>query len=710
MTPDTLWAHFAVTAPRLKPQVTVQAQSWRGERWYVLANAATMQTLRVDAQAWRFLAGLDGERSCEEALTYAERQLGPDAPTPEDCAQVLLTLAQSKLLDGLPGPVAAMVQSAAPLRRWWQHQAANPVSVRVPFGNPSRLLARATPLARALYSPAGLWTAGLLLVACALHALTASEEIGAALSALSLNPRHAFAFAVVYVAIKLVHEFAHGLALRAWGEDVREAGLMFMWFFPSPYVDASASALVPDKYKRAAVAAAGVGAELSLAALGYVVWQLTEPGLVNALALNVMVVGTVSTLALNGNPLMKFDAYYVLEDLIEIPNFATRANRYWLYLFQRYLLGHAQAVSPVTAEGERRWFLCYAPAAACYRLLVLGGAALWCAGHYLAIGVAIALLTVTTQILVPLWRALQYVATSPALAARRPRALAGAASAAALVAGVLFAVPLPSVTATEGVVWTPVQGTVHAGTEGFVRELLVPPDTPVVRGRPLLRLENLELRAQRERLVAQREALRIETLRARGEARARAAELADAARALDHELAVTEKRIAGLLVTAESDGVFAPVDDGRLLGRHVAQGAAVGHLLHGQERVVRAVVTQRDIGKIRDGVRAARVRLAERPATEYRAREVRETPAGATTLPARALGVAGGGPIALDAQDPQGLTAAEPVFTFELPLPAGAAASGVGGRAYVRFDHPPEALGVQLARTLRQLFLSRLGV
>ena len=101
--------------------------------------------------------------------------------------------------------------------------------------------------------------------------------------------------------------------------------------------------------------------ELFCAALAMAVWLNAEPGLLRAAAFNVMLIAGVSTLLFNGNPLLRFDAYYILSDLIEVPNLAQRASRFYTYLADRYLFG---AGRPEPGERARRGaiFALYAPA------------------------------------------------------------------------------------------------------------------------------------------------------------------------------------------------------------------------------------------------------------------------------------------------------------------------------------------------------------
>jgi putative peptide zinc metalloprotease protein len=85
-------------------------------------------------------------------------------------------------------------------------------------------------------------------------------------------------------------------------------------------------------------------------------------------------------------------------------------------------------------------------------------------------------------------------------------------------------------------------------------------------------------------------------------------------------------------------------------------------------------------------------------------------PGASEKLPTRALGTAGGGEVALNPSDGQGMTAVQRVFQIDLELSSQSKLINLGGRSYVRFDHGWAPLGVQWYRKIRQLFLSRFNV
>jgi len=299
-----------------------------------------------------------------------------------------------------------------------------------------------------------------------------------------------------YPFVKLLHELAHGLAVRRWGGEVHEFGVTFLVLTPMPYVDASAATAFRDRWRRLMVSAAGILVELALAAAAVLVWLAVQPGLVRDVAFVLLVVCVASSLLFNGNPLLRFDGYHVLCDLLETPNLAMRSHAYWVHLLRR-LLG-AAAPAPAMGRGERKWMLAYSPMSWGYRLIISTALVLWLAEKSAALGwLSAALLAV-------------YVVARPALAtaqavwqsfpAGTPRRRAGLAIgvAAGLLGLAFFALPVPSTVTVQGVVWAPERATVRAETEGFVAEVLARDGQRIEPGTPLVVLAEPGLLAERE--------------------------------------------------------------------------------------------------------------------------------------------------------------------------------------------------------------------
>jgi putative peptide zinc metalloprotease protein len=175
-----------------------------------------------------------------------------------------------------------------------------------------------------------------------------------------LNPDNLPYLYAAIVIVKLFHELGHGFACKHFGRktgtggEVHQMGVTFLFFTPLPFVDASSAWALRDKWHRIIVGASGMLAELAIAAMAAVLWVNTADGTaVHAIAYNVMLIASVSSLAFNGNPFLRYDAYYILLDLLEIPNLESRSKLYVGYLVKRYVWGMDQAFGPKPYQGEK---------------------------------------------------------------------------------------------------------------------------------------------------------------------------------------------------------------------------------------------------------------------------------------------------------------------------------------------------------------------
>ncbi len=432
-----------------------------------------------------------------------------------------------------------------------------------------------------------------------------------------------------------------------------------------------------------------------------------------------MLIGGVSTLLFNGNPLLRFDGYYVLCDLIEIPNLAQRSNDYWKWLVRHHAFGVKSAAAVNATAGELRWFLAYAPVSLAYRIAISIGIALYLGLEFELIGLAIGLWSVATTVLWPLIKGAHYLLASPELFGRRVRPI-GMVS--ALVVGVLAIslwVPAPQSTYAEGLVWPEEDAQLRAEESGFVASVHVSAGQALRSDQPVALLVNdalsvdaeasaaIEMRTQRSFLSALADRRPEKSV---SRQRVEAAVQAIAHDQAKDKLAHSQDRLAKLVIIAPRDGQaqIARLDD--LPGRWLKKGEVIGHLITREPPIVRVLVTQDDIELVRSRLERIEVRLAGDVRSMWAATVVREVPAGQDVVPAEALTLAGGGLIAADVSNPRELRALSRVFQFDLRLPAEALGCLIGERAHVRFVHGSEPVASQLARRVRQLFLSRLSI
>ena len=169
---------------------------------------------------------------------------------------------------------------------------------------------------------------------------------------------------------KILHEFGHGLSCKHFGGECHEMGVMFLVLTPCLYCNVSDSWMLPNRWHRAAIGAAGMYVELVLASICTFIWWFTEPGLLNYICLNVMFISSVSTVMFNANPLLRYDGYYILSDVLEIPNLRQKASTILNRKLGAWCLGLEEPEDPFLPQRKQWLFATYTVASAIYRWVV----------------------------------------------------------------------------------------------------------------------------------------------------------------------------------------------------------------------------------------------------------------------------------------------------------------------------------------------------
>lgn len=705
------WYRVAALRPRLRSHARLHRHLYRGAVWYLLQDPASGRVHRFTPAARVVIAAMDGRRTVEELWTIAHQRLGEEAPTQDDMIRLLGQLHAADLLqsDVTPDVVELFTRGERDQRARLRRSFANPMALRIPLWDPDAFLDRLRGPIRFVWSRWG----GLAWLAVVLPALFLVpphwSELTNNFSDRILGVSNVFALYLVFPLVKALHEMGHATATKAGGGEVHDVGVILLVLLPVPYVEASAATAFRSRHERALVGAAGMAAELFLAALAFYLWLLVEPGMVRAVLFNVMVIASISTLLFNGNPLLRYDAYYILLDLIEIPNLAARSTRYWGYLIERHALGVRNAQQPEASASEKAWFIFYGAASSVYRVLVAVAIALFIASRFFVIGVLLAGWAMITMAVVPLVRGVRHLA-GPRLRHQRKRATLVAAGSALALAVLLFAVPMPHHSQAEGVVWLPEQAMVRPGTDGFVGEFLAAPGQRVARGEPLIRCYDPMLAAQLRLSEAKVAELEAEYASAFAVDRTKAELVRQSLEAERSALAVASQKAGELVVKAAVDGVFVVPEGADLVGRYHRKGALLAYVIGDVQPLARVVVPQEAADLVREATVRVGVRLVNHPDWLAGGRIVRQVPAGEEYLPSRALAAEGGGAIATDPRDSKAPKTLERMFQFDIALSGIPRLEVFGERVYVRFDHHMEPLARQWYRGIRLLFLSRFGV
>ncbi|MFZ2651431.1 MAG: site-2 protease family protein [Burkholderiaceae bacterium] len=707
------WFRVAALRPRLDPQAHAERVSYRRQTWHVLVRSDGSRSLRLNAAAYAFVGRCDGTLSVQRLWDLLLAERGDGAPTQDELLGLLARLHAAKLLGferkpdfGPQGTVQAET-GADPSR-----SANSLLSFRIPLGKPDRWLNRVWPSLAWLFTPAALalWSLGVFagLVAAVLNmgSLVAQAQTWMA------TPRMLLMVWMAYPVVKALHELAHALALKRWGCKVPEWGITVLMFTPVPYVDAAAASTLASPSQRLLVSAAGIMLELILASLALAVALNVEPGVVRDLAYAVFFIGSVSTLLVNGNPLLRFDGYYALTDMLQLPNLATRSARHWIAWLRRCLLRVPAPTALFPAHGEEPWLWAYAPLALGYRILISGSIVAWLGHLSFLLGVAISLYFIwglAGKPLLALWGFLQgsLLAEAERSRARRRAAFCGAAL--LLLVGLL---PLPFSSVVQGVVWLPEHARVRAQTEGFVDDIRVVDGQAVDAGQILFTLRAPMLEPERARLTGRVSALETERYQALRSDPSRAVGVEHELDGASAALARVQERQAQLEVRAIGEGIVVINHAADLFGRFVKEGALLAYVLRPEPTTVRVAIPHEQAALVQANTRAVSVRFAENRLETWPGRLLRDVAGTVPKLPSAALGDRGGGSIVTDPGDKLGLTPAHGVVLADVRLGAGIGErSGAdpgerfGARAWVRFDHGFAPLAAQGTRRLQQLFL-----
>ncbi len=357
--------------PRLRDDLVISVQEHGDERVCVIEDPAASKFYRVGFGEYRFFRSLDGTQTVAAILSRLARDAKGETYSEQEALQMLRWLKDHHLL---------AVESARAKTEDEQDQRAmksvvtwlNPLIVRIPLAQPDRFFAWLAARIKPLLGGAGLllW---LMVVGFG------AAQIGIDWQRFSHGFDHILArnnwlwLGLVWAGLKVLHEIGHGVFCRHYGARVREVGALFVMFVPMGYVDATASIGIASKWKRIVVACAGMYVELFIAALAAWWWSNTPEGELATVLHDTVVTGSVLTLFFNANPLMRFDGYYILSDLLGVPNLATR-SRSWFQRAAGWCLLGAKKLRPSLPDSREEWIIAlYGVAAWLWQMLVLAG-------------------------------------------------------------------------------------------------------------------------------------------------------------------------------------------------------------------------------------------------------------------------------------------------------------------------------------------------
>jgi len=706
------WHHVSALHISLLPTVRVHKQFFRGEAWYVLRDAFNNRFYKVRPEAYHFVVRLNAKKSVEEVWNECLTLYPDSAPGQEEVVRLLSQLHTSNLLyfKNRPDNQHIFERYSKGKRKEMQNKLLSFLFIRIPLWDPDAWLNRITPVIHYLFSAKGLV---LWLIALLFGAQAVVENFSALTDQAQgmLAPDNLILVYVGMLILKVLHEFGHAMVCKAYGGTVHTLGVMLLIFTPLPYMDATASWGFRNRWHRAMVGAAGMLVELFFAALAAVVWAHSGDGVVHSLAFNMMIIGSVSSLMFNGNPLLRFDSYYILSDVLEIPNLYQRARDQWYYWVEKFIFGLDQIYPPGQGLKETFWLALYGIASFGYRILISVGILLFVADQWFALGAVIFVAGVYMLLLKPLYQFLIYLTTNAKLYRHRKRAIISSALMMALLAGFIGFLPFPDSVRAQGVVQANPFVVVYAASEGTLNQIHVRSGQRVEQGDLLLTLDNAELAIKTKTIQAQ-----IKEVKALHD-RALQGNLTDI-RAIEARMALLKEKLSrldeqqeGLLVRAEVAGIWVSPSLEQRLGTWFQHRADLGTIVSAEQLRFTAIVSQEEAAELFDQqIPNQGVKFWGRAGTTFAVSGLHVIPYERDELPSAALGWFGGGNIAVSSQGKDGKRAKESFFEVRADLIVDARNDMAllhGRTGVLHIDLPPRPIAVQLKNSLSQLLQKR---
>jgi putative peptide zinc metalloprotease protein len=704
------WHRVANQRICLHSGVRVSRQFFRGERWVVVENPFTNQFFRLRPAAYDFVARLRPDRTVDEVWHECLKHSPDEAPGQEAVIQLLAQLYHSNLLQyDLAADSAQLFQRYKKRReRELKARLLSVMFMRFPLLDPDAFLRRTMPLVGWLIS----WVGGLIwlgVVVAAVKVVIDNFDLLRDQTQGVLSPANLPLLFLGLVVVKTLHEFGHAYFCRRFGGEVHTMGVMLLIFTPLPYMDATSSWGFRSRWQRIVVAAAGMIVEIFVAALATFVWAQTGPGTLHNLAYNIMLVASVSTLLFNLNPLLRFDGYYILADLLDIPNLHQRSARHLRHLFEHYLFGLQRSESPARSRTEAFWLTVFVILSGIYRVFIFGGILLIVADRLLLLGILMAIICVITWILVPIGRFLNYLATSPTLDRNRPRAISASLALTLLLVSFLQLIPFPNRFRAPGIVQATEWSNVLTETTGALLRLDAEPGQAVQRGQVLFQLSNPELNLALHAAEARVAEVNARLLQAIREDVTNIRPLQSLLESASERLEKLRREQDRLHVRAMNDGIWVAPDAKDSIGRWLPRGSSMGQVIDPTSFEFNATVRQEDVHYlVATDMPGAQVRLRGSAAQEIQVLRLRLIPASRRALPSPALGWIGGGEMPVAPEDPEGMTALEAFFQIRADLGPSSEATVLHGRSgKIRLELGTRPLLSQWMRRLWQVLQKR---
>jgi putative peptide zinc metalloprotease protein len=494
---------------RVRSDLTARQQRYQGRTYWVVKEPVGLRYFRFQEEEYAVLRMLDGPTSLEDVKQRFETEFAPHKITYQDLQQFIGTLHRSGLVvSDAPGQGYQLKKRRDKrTRQELLGKFSNILAIRFKGIDPEWILNRIYPYTRWLFSPITVSIFAMIGLVALLLITIQFETFRSKLPAFHqfFGPENWLWLGIVLATTKIMHEFGHGLLCKHFGGECHEMGVMFLVLTPCLYCNVSDSWMLPSKWQRAAIGAGGIYVELVLASLATYIWWFSEEGMLNFLALRIMFICSLSTVLFNGNPLLRFDGYYILSDLVEIPNLRQKSSKILQRLAGQVCLGLEMPEDPFLPQRNQGFFALYTVAAVVYRWFIFFSILFFLNKVFepyglKVIGQIIALMGIVGLVVVPLWKMGKFFHVPGRMdQVKRPRLYATVGVASFIVLLIVF-LPLPRNVKCTMELKPRDADSVWIDVPGRLTTVYVQPESKVNAGDALAKLTNIDLEREINKL------------------------------------------------------------------------------------------------------------------------------------------------------------------------------------------------------------------
>ncbi len=575
-----------------------------GKKSIILKEPVTERYFRISQYEYDLLISLDGSRSMEQAIEYLKGR--GCYYTKEDAHMIMYRAAQYGLLLGTAVATAKYIKSMKEqIKKAGKAKLlSSSFFYSIPLWNPDKFLERTVWIFRLV---ANKW----LLLPFVTAAIGAVLLVLFGFSRIQreylyfFNAQNLFFLWLTISLTKLIHEFSHAYCAKNFNLHVPQMGVSFLLFIPCLFCNTTDAWQLADRKQRMAISAAGIMAESVIAVLAVYLWYFSKPGILNSLAFYSMTVSFVSTVIFNGNPLIKFDGYFILMDYLRIPNLNQKSVDHVKYLFMNRVLGINQYQSAAQSPRELLIFTLYGFATMVYRVFLYSGMV---AGVYYRfdkfIGILLAIPAFCLFVVRPIVKGLQTIYSRRSQLSLRKKGALVFVSLALLLTAILVAPCRLHSTYACRVTSQKIQK-ITAPLDAPIKEVLIRQGSSVAEGDLLLTLDTSLLHASLDQMRIDRDIveqemnllLLDESQRAQAEMKkVELLKIEDSIKRQSHKLDIAAKGIR-----APFEAVITSLEPRAQTGFRPGEGAIIGEMESVAEEEVQALIPEEDLAKVRKG-------------------------------------------------------------------------------------------------------------